>query len=71
MGFKELLCASRVGDSVALEQLLKLYQPLLIREAMVEGVFDQELYHELCAEFIKATKRFDPLGAEDIQTAVI
>ena len=58
MGFIDLLDNARAGDSVATEQLLKLYNPLLIRESMIDGIFDQELYSELCAELVSAARQF-------------
>jgi len=58
MDFTELLDAARAGDTVASEHLLKLYRPLLVKESTVNGVFDQDLYNELCAELVSATQQF-------------
>ena len=38
--------------------MLKLYAPLLEREAKVDGVLDQELYSELCEETLRAILQF-------------
>lgn len=58
MGFTDLLNDARAGDPIASEHLFKLYHPLLVREAMIDGVFDQEVYNELCAELMSAAKQF-------------
>ncbi len=37
-----------MGDQRAKEMIVSLYQPLLATEAVVNGVFDEDLYQELC-----------------------
>ena len=54
MEFKELLDAAQSGDDLAMEQLLKLYQPMLTKQATIDGVLDQDVYSELCDEFVGA-----------------
>ncbi len=58
MSFKELITNAQSGDSAAIEQLLKMYHPLLIKESIVEGVFDEDLYQELCFRFLYCIKKF-------------
>lgn len=58
MDFKELLIRAKRGEKYAQEELLKMYQPLLMREAIVEGVFDEDLYQELCYRFIRCVEVF-------------
>lgn len=41
-----------------MNELLSMYQPLLMKEAIVEGVFDEDLYQELCIVFLKCVERF-------------
>lgn len=48
MNFKELLMKAKNCDQQAREALVTLYRPLLIKEAIVEGVFDEDLYQEFC-----------------------
>ena len=48
MNFKELLLAAKHGDSQAVCSVLELYKPLLLKESIVNGVFDEDLYQELC-----------------------
>jgi len=52
MDFKELLIRAKRGEKGAQEKLLKMYEGLLVREAIVEGVFNEDLYQDLCYRFI-------------------
>ena len=58
MSFKELLIRGKLDDKQAMNELLSMYQPLLMKEAIVEGVFDEDLYQELCIVFLKCVERF-------------
>ena len=61
MEFKELLDAAQSGDNLAMEQLLKLYQPMLTKQSTIDGVVDQDVYSELCDEFVSAVREFRAL----------
>ncbi|MBM6917769.1 helix-turn-helix domain-containing protein [Intestinimonas butyriciproducens] len=58
MNFKELLLRAQAEDQQAKEKLLSLYQPLLMKEAVVNGVFDEDVYQELCITLLTCIKRF-------------
>lgn len=58
MAFKDLLLRGKMDDKQAMSELLMMYQPLLMKEAIVEGVFDEDLYQELCIVFLKCVERF-------------
>lgn len=58
MEFKELLIRAKRGEKNALEELLKMYEGLLVRKSIVEGVFDEDLYQELCYKFIQCVDKF-------------
>ena len=58
MNFKELLLRARAGDQQAKEKLLSLYQPLLMKESVINGVFDEDVYQELCITLLTCIKRF-------------
>ncbi len=60
MTFKELLVRARAGDQSAVENLLIMYQPLLLKESIVDGVLDEDLYQELCIVFLRCVRRFSP-----------
>ena len=47
MNFKELLLRAQAGDQRAQEKLLSLYQPLLMKESVVNGLFDEDVYQAL------------------------
>ena len=49
MNFKEILLKAKSGNKDAVEMLLEMYKPLLFKEAIVDGVFDEDLYQELCS----------------------
>ena len=59
MEFKEMLIRAKRGEKNAQEKLLEMYRPLLMRESIVEGVFDEDLYQELCYRFICCIDKFD------------
>lgn len=58
MDFKELLIRAKRGELNAQEELLKMYQPLIMKESIVAGVFNEDLYQELCYRFIRCVEVF-------------
>lgn len=58
MRFKDLLLQAKTGDEKAFDELLIMYRPLLLKESIVDGVFDEDLYQELCIVFLRCIKRF-------------
>ena len=60
MNFKELLTRAKDGDVQALSEIIAMYKPLLVKESVAKGVFDEDLYQELwltllnCIRTIKA-----------------
>ena len=58
MNFKELLYRARQGDEDAILEIFEMYRPLLIKNALVEGIFDEDLYQELTAELLKCIRYF-------------
>lgn len=59
MDFKELIIRAKRGENSAQEKLLEMYKPLLSKEAIVDGVFDEDLYQELCLRFIRCIEKFE------------
>ena len=59
MNFKELIIRAKKGENEAQEALLEMYQPLLSKESIVDGVFDEDLYQELCFKFIRCIDKFE------------
>lgn len=58
MNFRDLLLRAKGGDVSATTQLLFMYQPLLMRQAIVDGVLDEDLYQELCITLLRCIERF-------------
>ncbi len=48
MKFSDLLLRAKSGEQAALNAILEMYRPLLLKESIVFGVFDEDLYQELC-----------------------
>ena len=58
MNFKVLLLRAKGGDVSAAARLLFMYQPLLMRQAIVDGVLDEDLYQELCLQLFLCIRKF-------------
>ena len=58
MNFKNILLQAKAGDEKALTELLLMYCPLLLKESIVDGVFDEDLFQELCVVFLKCIRLF-------------
>lgn len=56
--FSSLLAKAKNGDNTAFEILLQKYSPLLKKESVINGSFDEDLFQELCIVFLKCIKRF-------------
>lgn len=58
MEFKELLVKAQSGSREAQELLLERYKPLLMKESIIDGVFDEDLYQELCVTMLNCIHKF-------------
>lgn len=58
MNFKHLLIQAQSGDKYAQEELLDQYRPLLARESVQHGVFDEDLYQELSITLLNCIRNF-------------
>lgn len=58
MDFKTLLVLAKMGNDAAFTALLERYKPLLIKNAIQNGRFDEDLYQELCITFLKCIHKF-------------
>ena len=59
MNFEELLRKAKASDRQAVEHMLKMYQPLMMKEAIVNGVLDEDLLQELRIVFVLCIRMFD------------
>lgn len=58
MNFRELLLQAKQGNEEAVEQLMEMYRPMLIKGAILNGRFDEDLYQELCITLLHTISRF-------------
>lgn len=63
--FAEMLMKAKHGDSKSKEELLNMYRPLLYKEALVDGIFDEDLFQELCLVFLTCISRFNVQYRQD------
>ncbi len=58
MNFKEMLLQAKAGRESAVMALLEMYKPLLVKYAIINGRFDEDLYQELCIILLKCIAQF-------------
>ena len=58
LNFQELIIRAKRGENSAIAELLEMYRPLLTKESIVEGVFDEDLYQELCMTLVHCIEVF-------------
>lgn len=58
MNFKELLQRAKMDDQQAEQEIVSMYQPLLVKEAVINGVFDEDIYQELCETLLLCIQKF-------------
>jgi len=58
VNFKELLLQAKNGSEVAAVEILNLYKPLLLKESLTGGIFDEDLCQELCVTLINCIHKF-------------
>ena len=46
--FEIVLSRAKMGDKEAIEEIYQMFRPLLVKNALDFGVFDEDLYQELC-----------------------
>ena len=58
MNFERLLLQANEGNADAVLEILEIYKPLLIKNAIVNGRFDEDLYQELVSTLLQCIQRF-------------
>ena len=58
MNFKEMLLQAKAGREPAVIDLLEMYKPLLVKYAIINGRFDEDLYQELVSTLLQCIQRF-------------
>lgn len=59
MTFRDILLSAKEGNQAAVEKLLELYKPLLIRASIVRGIFDEDLYQEQCIVLLRCIELYN------------
>lgn len=62
MNFEEVLLRAQMGDQEAILQILKMFRPLLIKNSLINGRFDEDLYQELRIEVLKGIRNYRELN---------
>ena len=47
MDFMELLKQAKAGNEPAIAEILEMYRPLLIKNSIIDGSYDEDLFQEL------------------------
>ena len=58
MNFEKLLEQAKAGDEKAQEEIFRMYRPLLIKNAMEQNVFEEDLYQEFSATLLSCIRKF-------------
>lgn len=58
VNFEKLLEQARSGDRKAQEEIFRMYRPLLIKNAMEQNRFEEDLYQELSATLLNCIRKF-------------
>ena len=58
MNFERLLLKAKEGNADAVLKILEIYKPLLIKNGIVNGRFDEDLYQELVSTLLQCIQRF-------------
>lgn len=56
--FEVVLLRAKMGDKEAIEEIYQMFRPLLVKNALDFGVFDEDLYQELCQTLIICINKF-------------
>ncbi len=58
MSFEKLLEQAKSGDKNAQEEIFRMYRPLLIKNAMEQNRFEEDLYQEFSATLLNCIRKF-------------
>ena len=58
MTFRDVLIRAKLGDETAKLMLLEQYKPMLIKGAILNGRFNEDLYQEQCLVLLKCINQF-------------
>ena len=58
MSFKDSLANAQNGSEQAIEEIMARYKSLLLKESICNGIFDEDLYQELCIVLLNCIRNF-------------
>lgn len=58
MNFKELMLRAKDNEKVAVDEILAMYRPLLLKEFILDGTYDEDLYQEFCLTLLNCIQKF-------------
>lgn len=58
MEFKEILQRARGYDRKAMMEIIEMYRPLMVKYAVVNGRFDEDLYQEFVYTMLQCILKF-------------
>ncbi|MBO5020740.1 MAG: helix-turn-helix domain-containing protein [Clostridia bacterium] len=58
MNFTELIDAAKNNNFEVFEIILKMYMPLIRKESIINGIFDEDLYQEQCMALNNCIQKF-------------
>lgn len=58
MNFEKLLEQAKSGNKDAQEEIFRMYRPLLIKNAMEQNRFEEDLYQEFSATLLNCIQKF-------------
>lgn len=58
MTFRETLIRAKLGDETAKLEMLEKYKPMLIKNSILNGRFNEDLYQEQCLVLMKCINQF-------------
>lgn len=59
MNFRDLILAAKAGDNIAFETILSMYEPLIMKESIINGFFDEDLCQEQRMVLKKCIEQFE------------
>ena len=57
MNFKELLLRAKSGETFAVIRISEMYRPIMIKESIVNYVFDEDLYQEIWLTLLNCIRK--------------
>ncbi len=58
MNFKELMLRAKDNEKAAVDEILAMYRPLLLKESIIDGIYDEDLYQEFCLTLLNCIQKF-------------